>query len=180
MANNINEKIYLAVWWWLWVLSAIGVINLVYWISRLVLPAVRSDFIKKAIFNGNTLNEQDMDEALENKDEECERKKKNAREYCIEMNKVCEEKNLEIYYDPDVYLASLEKNNEKDKAEYMKKFETYTCGDPDSMREFMEFIGADSVLLFRLMRLNSSFAVTSALISQLYYDFVDGNKVAER
>jgi hypothetical protein len=59
----------------------------------------------------------------------------------------------------------------KEMEECVKKFWSFTCSE-DVNRRFMDFLGTDGVLFFRLMELNSSTPVVNELLSQLLHDFV--------
>lgn len=57
----------------------------------------------------------------------------------------------------------------------IKKYWTFDCWQ-ETDNAFMDFLGHDGVLFFRLMELNSSKSIVNEVLSQLYHDFVSANK----
>ncbi|KAI6239027.1 Innexin [Aphelenchoides fujianensis] len=57
MANMINEKIFVAVWWWLSVLMTLGAMNLFHWLFILMIPKQQVDFIQECVMEGNAMND---------------------------------------------------------------------------------------------------------------------------
>jgi len=63
-----NEKIFIFLWWWILVITAVTVINLFYWASIAFIPNQRSDFLRKML-NANSIDptrDQRTFDALEN------------------------------------------------------------------------------------------------------------------
>lgn len=58
MANMINEKIFMAVWFWYWVLIVFGLVNLVYWLYFLLFPTKNRSFVLASIVQGDGANEE--------------------------------------------------------------------------------------------------------------------------
>ncbi|KAI6221886.1 Innexin [Aphelenchoides fujianensis] len=57
MANMINEKIFVGVWWWLSVLMTLGAMNLFHWLFILMIPKQQADFIQECVMEGNAMND---------------------------------------------------------------------------------------------------------------------------
>jgi hypothetical protein len=52
------------------------------------------------------------------------------------------------------------------------QFVPFKC-QPEVYEKFVDFIGLDGILLFRLMRLNSSAPVVHEILSQLFFEYVN-------
>lgn len=185
MANMINEKIFLAVWWWLWILIACGARDLFQWLFFLFWPDRAFKFIFNSIIAGNAANEERILRDIEvlyillaspgysylffqTKREELKKKVEDAEE-------IIEYVNLQL---PSQILShrELDRNiittrGQKAIDSCFDAYETYQC-DRRVKDSFMNFLGLDGILFFRLMILNSSSPVASELLSQLYCDFV--------
>lgn len=61
---------------------------------------------------------------------------------------------------------------EKDINEICKQFIPFKC-KTEVYVKFLDFIGLDGVLLFRLMRVNASAPVVHEIMSQLFFEYVD-------
>lgn len=181
-ANNLNEKIYVGVFWWLAMLVVAGAASLVRWLLVLTSRRRQREFLRGCIFEGNSLNE-----AARVKDEAAERQKIQQQvEKAIRLRGEClkwaeGDEGVARHFEEILTFTMHGGEDAQDKKRV--EFEAMPAFHIDA---FLSFIGMDGVLLFRvswvmivimiisrlqLMKINATDTVTSALCAHLYYTF---------
>jgi hypothetical protein len=64
MANMINEKVFIAVWWWLWIVVVLGTLSILRWMRFLFWGHLSSNYIFNAVVQGDGANMKYLNKAM--------------------------------------------------------------------------------------------------------------------
>ncbi|KAI6175584.1 Innexin [Aphelenchoides bicaudatus] len=178
MANMINEKLFIAVWWWLWLLVIVGTVNLLNWVHFLFWGNRSKKYTFDAIVHGNESNQRSLNMSMDEKMKEHNKTLHFLKRLTNFLNRSLSGHNTPVNY-LDYRQVETDPDLQEGMQECINKYWSFKC-DENVKAQFMRFLGADGVLFFRLMELNSSTPVVNELLSQLFHDYISKNLATKK
>ncbi|KAH7664870.1 Protein INX-12, partial [Aphelenchoides avenae] len=164
LANLINEKIFTGLWWWLQLLTAISVVNTIQWLYRLWSSDARQDFLASSLLPSvdlvlPSLEDVPVDESIRSGE---------TNEESLNTDS-CDDSGVRSASplptaESDTSREGLAERREKERCAFREKI---VC----ELKNFEKFVGADGILVLRLIQSNAGEFFTSAVVGKIFHEF---------